>query len=725
MDELLELMNNDSSSIVVPDDDSHTEVQEREKHNVSSVRKRDKNDISRRNTLNASGNATQNRSGPKVRPPSYQYQAQNLARASVDDRLDIRMTNRLVSSDDLSELMTDFVYYSPSVLSAMTLKRLNSLLQIPSQIIDPSTVAGKTENLLTVGIIFSNSGTRISSKGGAFCVLTIGNLNSGPCLTIFLFGEAYGKHCVSCKQGKVIALMDPKLLPANRGDGGGNNKSQNADRTVSFSVYDAGQLKIVANARDYATCKESGCKNYVDRRKSEFCDFHLRRLKRSQGGKQNLNRFQQVKAVHLQGTRTALVDSTARKSNPMTSTSTCNKKSNSIVSTSRKKFNRYLDKIPVKSTQLGNTTAKGTNVGNAGGNSTITSRFGTSKVPMHMAKNKSDQNSNRMYKSSSAVPSAKGTPAKREAETNPDNSIGTKVAKRLKKTSCSGNWLENELANAKEKGPTNTSCRRGFSLTHYTKSKQRTGNETSKPSTLNNKNRLINYGGNDLDGSVVIPQPSRIFQNPTTTFNEISRRTVTPKVESKLTEEIYQKQAEVAQQRKEKKLIKREISNKFSSVSKGRIKTSYVKESANSRSTSTSKSKDVDDFLASMGEFDQEKIRNAKSRFANEVEADEYAKHRRRVDELEKAEASHALRQKKSEKSKITKKWFCQTCGKNYFKKPFGCYAATHMVKALREIQNEITNDGRKNELNKKSSEAGGLRLGEGLSWSYPNHSMG
>jgi len=343
---------------------------------------------------------------------------------------------------------------------------------------------------------------------------------------------------------------------------------------------------------------------------------------------------------------------------------------------------------------------------------------------MHMTKNKSDRNSNRFYKSSSAPPSAKVTPAKREAASKPDISFGTKGAKRLKKTSC-GNWLENELANAKEKGPTNTSCRRGFSLKHYTENKQRIGNGTSKNSNRNTKNRLINSGGNDLDGSVVIPQPSKIFQNSTAPFNEIPSRAVTPKDESKLMEEIYQKQAEVAWRRKDKTPIKRDKSNGFSSISKSRVKTSNLKQSANDRSTSTSKSKGVDDFLASMGDFDQEKIRKAKSKFANEVEADEYAKQRRRVDELEKAEASHASRQKKSEKSKITKKWFCQTCGKNYFKKPLGCYTANHTVKALREIQNEITNDERKNELNKKGSEADGLRLGEGLSWSYPHHSMG
>ncbi len=712
MDELLELMNSDPTSVAVSDHDFHSDVEEQERNNVSSARTRDKNDISGRNIQKTNRYTSRNRPAPTIPPPSYQNESKNLAKASIDDSLGIRMTNRLVSSNDLSELITDYDYFSPSVLSAMTLKRLNSLLQTPSQIIDPATVAGKTESLVTVGIVFSNSGTRISSKGGAFCVLTIGNLNSGPCLTIFLFGEVYGKHCVSCKPGKVIALMTPKLLPANRGDG--SSKNQNADRTVSFSVYDAGQLKIVANARDYGMCKESGCKNYVDKRNSEFCDYHRRRqLRKAKGGNQTQNRLQQLKSVHLQG-RSALVDSTARKSNVILSTSV--KKSNVIVSTSSKKFNRFLDKTPVTNTQLGKPAVKRTNVGSAG-TSTPSTRFGTTKVPMHMTKNTPNQKSINPYRSSTSFPCARTTSAKRDAATNGDNSTATKRTKRPKKNSSCGNWLEDELSNAKERGPANVSSRRGFSLGHFTKSKQRSGTATSNAATRNTKNRPITTDGG-LDGYVVIPTPSKIFQKQTT-FNEVNRRTVTPKDESKKADEIFQQQAEAARQMRERKPTKYEKIDANRALSKSRTKASHSKVSTNSRSTP--KSNEVDDFLASMGDFDQDKIRNAKSKFANEVEADEYAKRRRRVEELEKAEASHESRnkKKKSEESKITKKWFCQTCGKNYFKKPMACYSASHAVKSVREIQNEVTNNERRNELNKKSSDNGGLRLGEGLAWSY------
>ncbi|KAL3919964.1 MAG: hypothetical protein SGARI_007065, partial [Bacillariaceae sp.] len=170
--------------------------------------------------------------------------------ASVDDLIGIRMLNRLVSSNDLLELITDHPYFPPASLSAMPLAKLNTLLLDPARIVDPATVAGKA-NLVTVGLVFSNSGTRISAKGGGFCVLNIGNFASGPCLTIFLFGDAYGKYCRTCTAGKVIAVMGPKLLPCNRKDG---KSDKYQDNPVSFSVYESGQLQIVATARDYGTC---------------------------------------------------------------------------------------------------------------------------------------------------------------------------------------------------------------------------------------------------------------------------------------------------------------------------------------------------------------------------------------------------------------------------------------------------------------------------------------
>lgn len=710
MDELLELMNNDGvddSALIVDrdrDDDYHAVAEEQQKKNaVSSAESRNKENGGDRDRRKAARKIPKYRSTVSI-PPKHGTQ---LAEASIDDRLGIRMTNRLVPSNDLSELITDYTYFSPSILSAMTLKRLNSQLQDPSPIIDPATVAGKTESLVTVGIVFSNSGTRISSKGGAFCILTIGNLNSGPCLTVFLFGEAYGKYCCSCKPGKVIALMTPKLLPASRGDGGGSNKGYNADRTVSFSVYDAGQLKIVANARDYATCKAPACKNYVDRTNSEYCDYHRREQQKSKGGKQTVNRFQQVKSIHRQAS-SILVASAARKRNL-------------IGPNTSRKCNRFLNQSSVANAHSVKTVAKMASIGN----STSSIGFRGVNVPTQdtqKTQNSSlpDRKSNKIQRTSIGNSSVKKPLANREATFVGDNDMDARGTKRPKKTSSGGNWLEEATVLSKERGPALISGRVGFSLSHFTKNKQRIAKTTTNPATATNHNKKISTAGN-FDGSVSIPKPSKLFQQSSTPKELPTKRIITPTMESKSRGKFLEHQAQVAQRIKEGRTTRCEGKCINSTLPNSRVSASNLKQSSNGRTTG--KSKDVNSFLAAMGgEIDEEKIRNARSQFADEVEADEYAKHRRKVVELEKLEASQESRNKKNnlangKNNRMTKRWICENCRQTYTLKPRGCFTAHHLVSIKYDLKDDVTKDERRKKLNSKSIEDGGLRLGMGLDW--------
>jgi hypothetical protein len=740
MDELLELMNNDGvddSALIVNrdrDDDSHTEAEEHQKKNaVSSVESRNKENGGDRDRRKAARKRPTERSAVSIQPTH----GTQLAEASIDDRLGIRMTNRLMPSNDLSELITDFTYFSPSVLSAMTLKRLNSQLQDPSPIIDPATVAGKTESLVTVGIVFSNSGTRISSKGGAFCVLTIGNLNSGPCLTVFLFGEAYGKYCVSSKPGKVIALLTPKLLPASRGDNGRSNKGYNADRTVSFSVYDSDQLKIVANARDYATCKAPTCKNYVDRRNSEYCDYHRRELQKSKGGKQTVNRFNQVKSVHRQassilvasaGRKRNLVElNTSRKSNRfLNQSSAINSNSVKTVATSTntsRKSNRFLNQSSVSNSRSIERAGKSTKMASIGNSSSIGFRGGN--VPTHKTKKTQigsllDQKSNKIQRTSAGNSSVKKPLANRQAAYVGDNDMHGKGTNIPKKTSSSGNWLKDGAALSKERGPALISGRVGFSLSHFTKNTQRIAKTNTNPAAATNHNKKLNTAGN-FDGSVSIPKPSKLFQQSSTPKEVPTKRIITPTMDSKVREKSLQQQAEVAKRIKEGKATKYQGKVINSTLPNIRVSASKSKQSNNGRTTG--KSTEVNSFLAAMGgEIDEEKIRNARSQFADEVEADEYAKHRRKVVELEKLEASQESRNKKKnlangKNNRMTKRWHCKNCRQTYTLKPRGCITKNHAVTTKYDLKEDVTKDERRRKLNDKSVEDGGLRLGMGLDW--------
>lgn len=209
--------------------------------------------------------------------------------ATSDAKTGIRMINRRISGADLLDLLMESPFYSPASLCAMSLVTLNTLLADPAAVVDATNVCGRT-NLVTVGIVFSNSGTRISSSGNAFCVLTLGSLQSGPAITVMLFGTAYGTHCRTCHAGKVVALLGPRLLPPKE-------SSFARDTAVSFSVSEERQIRLVADARDYGTCpapirgkNDAGqwvsnartCGHYVDKTVCAYCSKH-RNLEHTKG----------------------------------------------------------------------------------------------------------------------------------------------------------------------------------------------------------------------------------------------------------------------------------------------------------------------------------------------------------------------------------------------------------------------------------------------------------
>ena len=206
----------------------------------------------------------------------------NPTETAVDEKVGIRMTQRMVSSLEMLDLISENPYFSTAALSAMSRARLNELLVVPSAIVSAENVAGRT-NILTLGIVFENSGTRISSKGGAYSLLKIGNLVTGPCCTIFLFGDAYGNFTTKLRPGMVVALLSPNLIPP---------KPNSNDTAVALSVRDTKQIVHVAKAQDFGICKgisrshkstNKPCKQFVDTRICSYCNAHRAQLNVANG----------------------------------------------------------------------------------------------------------------------------------------------------------------------------------------------------------------------------------------------------------------------------------------------------------------------------------------------------------------------------------------------------------------------------------------------------------
>ena len=206
---------------------------------------------------------------------------------TVDPYTGLRIVNRRISRLEMVDALVHYEFHTAVQLAAMSQHALST-----NVVTVPATNGGGKTNAATMGLVFSNSGTRLSkNKGSAFSILTVGDLTTGPTLTVFLFGSAYSKYTTTAKPGLVISILCPNLLPPNNN----NNKSSSYDTTIlSFSVQDEKQIGIVGTAQDYALCSgvvnntnnynnynapkqnhpPSTCRQYVDLRLGRFCRKH-------------------------------------------------------------------------------------------------------------------------------------------------------------------------------------------------------------------------------------------------------------------------------------------------------------------------------------------------------------------------------------------------------------------------------------------------------------------
>ena len=125
--------------------------------------------------------------------------------------------------------------------------------------------------------------------------------------------------------------------------------------------------------------------------------------------------------------------------------------------------------------------------------------------------------------------------------------------------------------------------------------------------------------------------------------------------------------------------------------------------------------------------FDANAILSAKSRFASEFEAEEYARSRNKVIALEREEETKTRAQEKKKSKQqpngggIEKEWHCRNCGRAHSVRPVMCYRANHDVRIRRKIKEAASTGERRQALSDSKAEDGGLKLGMGLEWSRWN----
>ena len=663
--------------------------------------------------ITSSNNENRNNAAGQPITKQQQKQQQQTRRdeqlsASVDNKVGIRMINRKICSTDLLDMISESEseYQSPAALSAMSLESLNRILLSPAAVLDPATVCGRTR-ILTVGLVFSNSGTRFSRAGNGFCALTVGsNLASGPAITVLLFGSAYHRFVKIAKPGKVIALMNPRLVPTKQQQSmatGWQKSSTTAarnDMAQTFSLNDEQQIRLVADARDFAFCKatvaarnENGkwvpnakrCTKHVDSRIGEYCHTHR---------KQALVKDGSDKRGAIKGGLVAQLRMEARAFPSATKLSLAQ---NSMVT-----------QLPLAPSQL------------------------AAQLALERSQACKSRELSLLSSSSSSRRTALGTNLRTFSTTTTTQQVPTE------------NSILNPYNNNAKTKATILKCPSGITVTPQTRrdnvtmaTTKRVTNDwlqeaTSKKVATATKprRRTINTDSAQFDGSVAIPKPSQMFtRNARGTAVAAAaggRVTMAPVATAqnktvKSAQDILLQQKQVAAQL-------RDPTSRHGPAQLLSAKRTTTTTPTTTTTTQPSKSTNREDLLfGSLGDFDRDEILRAKSRFSQEVDAQEYARARQSVTELEFEEARKdaAFNNKKKKNGIITgaiqKEWHCVNCRRSYSNKPNRCYTLNHTVKIRRSIEQSKSIAEKRQELSDKNAKDGGLTLGQGLDWSRWN----
>jgi rubrerythrin len=620
---------------------------------------------------------------------------------SVDDRVDIRMKNRNMSGFDLLDLISSHPYHSCAQLAAMSLQSLNKLLQEPAPTVDAASVQGKTE-LVTVGLVFSNSGTRVAAASGqAFCVVTMGNLATGPTVKVLLFGAAYQQYCKSCRPGKVAALVQPRLMAHQPGD----------SAAVTFSVHDARQFLLVAEARDYGRCQhmmrgknEHGqwapdakqCTEHVDKRVGQFCAKH-----HSMQSEKNAAAAASGSRGDVSGGTVAMLK--LREEAQAFSKAASGKKLLIPPKTvpGRGEFMQPAASVSLLSNQ---TSALVTPYDRRPKtNNPLLQRSGNRNPPTQglSLETKAFLSS----RDTSGRPVVAGCISLLRTNTYGGNASGT--TKLVTATANRVPELKITTVGAKKQSSKPIPQRKTVQgdLLQQQLSKQRPLDKRHNNSKK--RARVLNTDTGGFDGTVPIPKPKQFVLRQAVAATSRGGVPVSSRHESTAVD-ILSRQQQIAEQVRAQKAAGGEEKSISSKARKQRPGTSPRKQTFES-------------VFGTVNAEDLDRVANAKSHFEDEANAQEYARSRRVVTELEKEEEaeSHAKGKKtRNETGSILKAWHCRTCGRSFSQKPIGCMRLHHNIKVERKMKETATIAEQRTTLMEKSVEDGGLKLGSGLEWS-------
>ena len=640
----------------------------------------------------------------------------------------IRIINRQTSKVDIVDILAPYTFHPTGILSSMTKQALSSIVIPNSNNMD--TLSGKTI-AATMGIVFKNSGTCISKKNGrAFTILNIGDLHTGPTISIMMFGEAYSNFVTRIKSGNVVAFVGMNLLPMKDNYG--------KETRMTLSVCDVDQVIFVGTAMDYGICagqinsksgnnsggyqpyhnqqrlhngKKKRCKNYIDLRISKFCQYHIRQ--QTQSHKQPNSNGRSSSTHNIVGSN---IKSTMKKGN--LSAIQAMKADRAETQLLRRQMTHGRNDMSSQIHQQNSNKIAMTMVmpkhGSTQAKSIVThvpkepsvnnnERFLTN-VPRNMAKGTQAFSSN-VYDIASGV---------RNPYTKIKQSIPQASSSIRKKTALNNGDLLGQALN------TQSTRQSQFVTKQHNVVKSITGQAKRK--------KYVPSHAKGFDGQVFVPKPNPLFSRKATpvvtnaSMHSSSSVTpsssqcfaVTPSPTSKVM--MLEKQRKLAELR--------------SAQSQERSNTHSIPNSVQQKNTSSKSSTNLfDNFLGSssqMSDIERTEILQSKSKYEFEANAEAFAKNRNMLTQLEKREMTHDKRNEKKNKggnretinNNIVMQWVCKTCKRSTGIRPNVCLRQNHVVKRRREIKKNETAVKKRLGVRTKSIEDGGLMIGSGLEWS-------
>jgi minichromosome maintenance protein 10 len=566
--------------------------------------------------------------------------------------------------------------------------------------------------LATCGIITSDTTSRVSSKTGrAFGMIQLGDIIGGSLplksnnihalVTVFLFGEALSviqRNKRFLQKGWVCAILSPSLMPSK------NDNKGSSSTAVSLSVNDPKQVLLIGRSVDAGNCKgtirkkvaseyggskfeDVGCSTLIDLRGgSKYCITHRRQGLSSRGTSTNDSKTSsdsRLQKLRIDNVRNGITLASSfnnnnhqRNNNLLSQNSMQVGRTSSISLSEALSMPGFLDEtLPVA----------------ASSSMTATTQH-MIKAPKHMKK-ATNVNETRVLHNPYAKSKATDQCAKRKGH---DDVLGEALGRKKVR-------LDNSISK-------NAS--------------------STKANVKPTKSKVFQAEG--YDGSVQVPKPSSLFRKAAT-FRPGS---LSSSANNKTgTFDILEKQrslAELLQQKKQGVVNSRTedlLSRLSSNMTRVQPSSSSVKSGQSSRNT----------FASSFGDFGNDNdILNAKSRFASAANAQEYARARGAIQELEVKEFEMDKRKQRtsgggatknggkdkeaSPKGIVTAGWICKTCKKKTPMKPVVCIRAKHDVQQQRELSNRKSTIGSTKERlqrHGKEAEEGGLTLGSGLEWSW------